>query len=293
MQVSEMRTRLATALQRGDQSYSSTDLDYYLQMAFHDLDIKARVDRAIGTVTMLVDNPQVDLSTIAGFDPNRIVRCEIAYTDQGTWSGASVAYVVGDLVKGDGDPDSYFYAATTAHTSSASNEPGTEGGRSVWELRNWKRGNVIELKTYETVARLLGDSDNRVLDPLNPYVRDANVQRGKPTSVGVLNRQYAFLYPVPTSAWKMDVIQDEPVTEWIAGVEDPDIDLPLSVLLAVIDPGAASKAEPSTGDGQRRAEMWRELKDAIRGRLIVAEGVGVKDELAFRDHTDYPYVRRL
>lgn len=45
----------------------------------------------------------------------------------GTWT-VSTAYVIGNIVQGDGTPDSYFYICLQDHTSAAGNEPPSDGG---------------------------------------------------------------------------------------------------------------------------------------------------------------------
>ena len=84
----------------------------------------------------------------------------------------------------------------------------------------------------------------------------------------------------------------------ITVASDAEVEVPAATTRQVplriqIDPGATGKAEPSSSDGQQRVAMWQGMKEMIRGRLIIDQGVGVKDEVAFRDHADYPCIRRL
>ena len=55
------------------------------------------------------------------------------------WSATHGTYNVGDIVKGDGSPDSYFYKCILQHTAAAGNEPpnNTYWNRSVWDAECW------------------------------------------------------------------------------------------------------------------------------------------------------------
>lgn len=284
MRVSEMRTRLTTAVKRGlATSFTATECDYALQGAFHDLDLTGRVNRQEDSFNFQVGNPEVDMSVVIGLRPDRVVRIELGYRDRGAWSSASVSYLVNDLVSN----DDKFYVCATANTSSASNEPGSSSSSSVWVLRNWKRGDVVEVQTYDTVARMLGDRDSYRRDSVNSaFVRTDNESRGKPSIIGAMTVDKWYCYPVPDIAYPGVVIQENPVDEWVAGGGNPDIDLPLAVLLPVIDLGAAYRLDARHPDAQNWKAQWMEMKDRIRGKLIIATGMGIKDEALFRDFTD-------
>lgn len=52
----------------------------------------------------------------------------------GTWSAAHGTYTLGDLVKGDGDPDALFYVCIQTHTAAGDKEPpnATYWVKTVW-----------------------------------------------------------------------------------------------------------------------------------------------------------------
>jgi len=52
----------------------------------------------------------------------------------GTWSAAHGAYALGDLVQGDGAPDSLFYVCISAHTADAGKEP---PNGTYWQATAW------------------------------------------------------------------------------------------------------------------------------------------------------------
>lgn len=285
MLVSEMRTRLRSAVLRGSTSYSDAEIDYALQSALQDLDLSARVQREVGQVTMTVNNPQVDLSSICGFRPDRMVRAETAFTFKGAWT-AGTSYSPVDMVS-QVTPGPGFYVCTVANTASSGNQPGTSGGNGYWEYRAWKRGDKIELETYETVAAKLGDSDWRYFDWSNLYwLNQGMIMRGRPIALGMLDQNIGYLFPVPINPWKLAIIQESPIDEWVAGQANPDIELPQTVLLPLIDLGAAAALEPATSDGEVRARKWEVVKGRLRGKVIIANGIAEKNPVYYRDHTD-------
>jgi len=288
MYVTEMRKRLLAAVKRGSQSFTPSELDYALQGSLHDMDLWSRSNRQADSITLTLGNPEVSLSAIVGFQPSRVTRVELAYTDRSAWSSAGISYAVNDIVSN----VNKFYVCAEANTSSASNEPGTTGAASLWLIRNWKRGDRIDVKTYDTVARLVGDTDLVRVD-ISPYIRTNNESRGKPTVIGFLDANTAYVYPVPDVAYPVKVIQENPISEWSAGTcSVVDVDLPMGVLLPVIEMGAAWRLEPSAPINKDKQGQWMMMKDQLRSRLIIDVGEGDKDETYFRDHSDgYPCSR--
>lgn len=287
MLVSDARTRLKAAVLRGNSSYTDADLDYALQVALQDLDLTARVNRLSVNVPMRADDPRVSLQGVCGFMPDRVVRAEIAFTFRGAWQSGT-AYTPVDMVTYPGQQG--FYVCTTGNTASASNAPGTEEGNSYWQNQLWRRGNKVDLVTYETIARQLGDGSGAQWAPLVawpfPWAWD-QVARGMPTRAAFFDQDTAYVFPVPTSPWKLCLIMESPVADWIPGEQDPDIDLPPIALYPTIDIGAASHLEPSTTDGQLRAAKWELMKSKIRGRCIIANGDEIKNPTSYLDHTDF------
>jgi hypothetical protein len=289
MLLTEARKRLLAATKRGSSSFTNTELDYAIQGALHDMDLWSRCNRQSDSLTLTAGNPELSLTTIEGFRPDRVTRVELAYTDRGAWSASSVSYAVNDIVTN----NAKFYVCETANVSSASNEPGVTDSNGVWQIRNWKRGDRLDVKTYDTVARMLGDSDVSYRES-NPYVRTDNEERGKPSAIGFLDENTGYVFPVPDIAYPIKVIQESPIVEWLAGTcSTVDLDLPMAVLLPVIDLGAAWRLEPSAPINKDKQGQWMLMKDQLRSRLIIDVGDGEKDEAAFRDYTDGYWISNL
>lgn len=278
MLVSAMRTRLLAVVKRGlNQSFTAAEADYALQGALQDLDLTGRVNRQESSFSFTLGKSYVDLSAITGLRPDRVRRVELAYTDRGNWSSAGVSYAVNDLVFN----DNRYFVCTVANTSSTSNEPGTDGGNNYWVGRNWARGDEVEVFDYASVARYLGDSQSP--PPFrNEYVIDQNGQ-GKPVMIGALTATDWYCYPPPDLSYPGVIVMENPIDEWVAGVGDPDIDLPAAVLFSVIDVGAAAKLDPENQQAKVWAAQWPALKDRIRSKLIITTGQMLKDETAFND----------
>lgn len=286
MLVSDARTRLSSAVLRGSSSYSDAEYDYALQSALQDLNLTARVNRLAVTTPMRAGDPRVSFRSICGFMPDRVVRAEVGFTSRGVWALATV-YAVGDLVTVSGQQG--YFVCTTANTASADNQPSTEDGGGFWVNQLWTHGTKIDLETYTTVARSLGDGSGAVWTPLiawpYPWAWD-QVCRGTPTKLAFYTQDEGFLFPVPTAAWKLVLLMESPLADWIPGEQNPDIDLPSIALYPTIDVGAAAYLEPATDEGQVRMRKWEMMKDQIRGWCIIDNGDEIKNPTAYLDHTD-------
>ena len=305
MDLVSLRDRVLARVQRANATFDVVDVDYAIQTALNELDLDSYFSLVYtDTVTMTVNNPEVTISALlpsgvsnvdtAGIRPERVIRIELAYTDRGTWSDAGVSYAVNDIVKGDGDPDSFYYVCDTANTSSSSNQPGESGGSIYWSRRQWQHGNVLNLVNRDTIARWLGDSPT-----VSPYlpsnfisVVNLNISPSEPTHCGFLTQDTLLVYPPPDIAYKLRMLIQYPLTEWEAGQSaDVEVAVPNNILLPAID-GMCYWLDPL----HPQASNWRQRFDMhIRkaaGMTIVDAGPATRDPRAYQDITDgWPYGR--
>lgn len=293
MQLGEARNRLTAAVRKMGKSYGPEEMDMAIQMALNFADLSSYHSLSLtSALTMTVNNPETSLSTLTGFRPDRVIRAQLAFTDEGVWATAT-AYQVGDLVTGDGTPDAYFWACTEAHTSSASNEPGTDGGAAYWERRLWKRGDVIEIVDLNTIAHMLGDRPllrNYLPDDfLFPNMIDSNVS-GQPRFGSFLTQSIFVCFPPPDAAYKFVFVMKSAVTDWVPGTEaNVEIDVPDNVLMPLIWFGAAYFLDTTAKDAAARKEAFDRHVQNIDGNTAPqGAGIGYKDSLAYRDISDGP-----
>ena len=301
MDLCSLRDRVLARVQRANISFTPTDVDYAIQTALNELDLDSYFSLVYtDTATMVVNNPQVDLSelvpedvdnvTTEGIRPERVIRVELAYNDRGTWATAT-SYAVNDLVKGDGTPDSYYYVCGLANTSDADNQPGTAGGNTYWSMVLWQHGQVLPITNRDTVARLLGDSP--VATPYLPanYVVVGNLMQapGLPTICAFLTQNTLLVYPPPNLAYKLRLLIQYPLTEWEAGQSsDIDIALPNNILLPSID-GICYWLDSMHPDRL----LWRQRFDLhkrkVMGQTIIDAGPAVRDPRAYQDITNWGF----
>lgn len=148
-------------------------------------------------------------------------------------------------------------------------------------------GILLTLVDLGTIMRLLSDSGQPAYDYINNHLANEDIPDDEPSHFAVIpGQQTARLYPTPLAVYTVTVRADSPIDEWTAGEEDPDIDLPSSVLFPAIDLGAAAHLEPSAPEGPSRLARWEALKPTINARLTPAPGEGIKDDRVFLDPSD-------
>lgn len=172
-------------------------LDNGIKVALERLIRVASVTRNLDTATLSADVATVDLSSITGFDQGQILRMQTGYEDKGTWA-VGTAYVKNDLVRGDGDPDAYYYKCRLANTG---NEPPNS---TYWEKVYWGGGFPIQNSDYGHVAMML----------------DKNGQTGRPEMIGFSDRDNAIVWPVPDINYTLSIWHAGPLIEWESGTSD-------------------------------------------------------------------------
>lgn len=297
MDLATLRDRVQSRVQRANVTFSPTDIDYAIQAALNELDLDSYFSLVYtDTVTLTVHNPEVTISGMLpsgvsdviteGIRPERVIRVELAYTDEGTWASAT-SYQVNDLVKGDGDPDSYFYVCTTANTSDADNQPGTDGGSAYWSRVMWKHGDLLTMVNRDTVARWLGDSP--IAQPYLPvnFIAITNIaESGKPTHCAFLTQDTLLVWPPPDDTYKLRMLLQYPLTEWEPGQSGTlEVAVPNNILLPAID-GMCYWLDPL----HPQSGLWRlrfdvHIKKAA-GLTIVDAGPSTRDPRAYLDITD-------
>lgn len=294
MQLAELRKRVLARCRRAGSSFDNEEVDYAIQAALHEMDLQTFFAYSTtSALSLTINNPEVDVSSLTSsnddaFSPDRVIRAELAFTDQGTWATGQ-SYSVNDMVKGDGDPDAKYYVCVEAHTSSSSNEPGTASD-SVWELTLSRRGDRIMLTDYATVARALGDGPHLRQHLPDDYVFDTEATGafGKPRIGAWRDQDTLVVYPVPdVSTYKILFIQKQAVADWTTGVgSNVDIDVPRKILLPAIH-GMCWYLDPDHGQAARWEQLFRRHVMDVDGQTIVDAGENpMKDHTAYEDHTD-------
>ena len=200
MLLSEARTFLQDELLRaGTTGASDSRADRAIQAAGNRFNQNSRIVRRSAEVNLTAELAKIDLSADADFThfrPERLIRAEIGYSDQGTWA-TSTAYTLNQMVQGDGSPDSRYYRCILAHTSSASDEPGGTGDwQSYWELLAWDQGEHLENVAISTIGRLLNE----------------DTSTSKPTKIAWQdNADTAYVYPAPDTVYTLRVYFWEPL----------------------------------------------------------------------------------
>lgn len=297
MYLATLRDMVRARVKRSAVSFSNVDVDYAIKQIVYDMDLDAYFSLIYtDPVTMEQYNPEVDISgmvpadsgatTATGIRPERVVRCEIAYTDRGTWASGT-SYSVQDLVKGDGNPDSYFYVCTAANTAAADNEPGTSGGQDYWTRRAYKRGDPIDILNRDTIANQLGTGVVEGVYPQWWPFPDAGPQApGQPVKGGFLTQDIFIVWPPPDLAYKMVFIMQFPVTEWEPGETGAvNLLIPDNIIIPAID-GICSKLDSDHPLAERWEQQFQRHKKKVMGSTIVDAGTPMRDKAAYMDHTD-------
>lgn len=276
--LTDVRAIVRSSLHVSVQTYSDSEVDRAVKAAFNELITETSLSRTSGTITLTANDATVDVSTITLFRPERIVRAQIVYNDRSTWLTAT-AYAVNDLVRGDGSPDSLLYVAHTAHTSSASNEPGGSSTTDNWTRVNWKGGFQVQIKDYDFVASLLDG------EPTEMPIVQATIETGpatesaRPFCIAFFDSDTAFVYPVPDIAYKLEIIYKQALETWTDGASGG------SVTFASIDNEFISQAAwlgpltyLETSDTQsahwsRYRDEWRRLLKKWKGYVNYNPGV--------------------
>lgn len=86
-------------------------------------------------------------------------KTDVKFTDRGAWSSGSVSYAVNDVVTQGGND----YLCRIAHSSSASDEPGTAGGFDFWDEFGEPSGTALASGTFtlDELSDLETSSDNQ------------------------------------------------------------------------------------------------------------------------------------
>ena len=210
MKVAEARKFLLTTVRNDGTSYHNDELDNALLTAGHEL-VRAAptVSKTSTTLTVTANVAEIDLSSVTDFKADRFLTAEIGYNDRTTWLTAT-AYVVNDMVQGDGTPDNKFYFCTEDHTSDSANEPGASTS-TVWSQIDWTGGFQLKRCTYLTVAQLLSRQAGNYYG-YYPISQDHLPRNNapRPSQIGFRDDDTAYLWDVPEAAWKLTLYWTQP-----------------------------------------------------------------------------------
>ena len=300
--LTDCEQRVLAAVKRGAASFTKEEIHFAIQSALHEADLSSYHSLELTSALAMTANvPEIDVSSLTTMRPERVTRAFLSFTDRSTWAAAA-SYAFNDIVQGDGSPNSYYYTCKEAHTSSASNEPGTTGGDTYWVRRLWKRGDEIEIRDFKSIAHMLGDRPLfRLYLPTDYIFTDLSDgdNSGVPRVGAFMTQGIFVVYPPPDAAYKVTFLMQQAVTAWVPGTEsDVDIDVPDNVLLPLLFYGAAYFLMPGTDEAQGRLASFRRHIQLIAGQTNVDAGIGYKDETAFpggiiaTDRLGYPYYGR-
>lgn len=227
MLLSELRDSAKLYI-RGGTSFADADYDRAARDCLHYM-VSQGLDvmRSTATVTLTANDPHVDLTApvAAGFRAERFIMAEIGYVDEGTWASAAT-YDINDLVQGDGNPDSYLWVCTQAHTASASNEPGSSGGAAYWTRVDNRLGTRLRYRAYNETVNPRGRRYPLVRHAdgwyyYDDYQSDPNVAGGltsdRPQLIGFRTPTDAYVWPTPERSFPLNLVWRSVVPAWEYG----------------------------------------------------------------------------
>lgn len=277
--IQDSRNIVNTVIVGKDQeNFTSVQLDHAIQAALNEAvafcpGLTRTMDESL---SCSADVAQLDLDTITGFDPMKVLRAEVAYPDKGTIE-SSGTYAELDLVQG---TDNLYYVSKVYHTSSSSTLP---PNNTYWSRVSWKGGFELEILDYDYVASQLNDS---VDGEYNVYEK-VESDSGRPKYLGWKTSTACILYPVPQTTWGVRLFFDEPSTDWTPGASGTTTALSLNIpethLYPILWWGAPAYLQYSSGFGQQYAQQMRQKFEqhliATRGRVgIDAAGISIDEE---------------
>ena len=261
MLLAEARERIRQSMFGNANTFDALTIDRALLMAGNEFVRRTRCTTTQDTVTVTDNDPEVDLSPLADFRPERMTRIEIAYNDRGTWA-TSTAYSVNDLVQGDGSPDTLLYRCVSAHTSDGTNEPPND---TYWAQVQWKRGPEVSVSDYDSIADMLSGRSYVALPSI------AVTTPGQPRSIGFLTSGTAYVYPVPDAAYILSVIYYQPFTDWQLGTEMAvTLNIPDEYINPVLFYGAPALLEspdPTISRSSARFQQFEIEIDKLSGAI--------------------------
>lgn len=234
--------------------FSDADIEGFANDVMVEFIRLSKCTRSELTFTLTANNPEVDLtdSAFSNFLISRYIKAEIAFSDQGAWSDASVSYAVNDLVTN----DSKFYECTEAHTSSASNEPGTTDGATYWTETRWKRGTPVTRMDYNDIRDLMETgsahrASNMAYNATWGYYPSEEgtpyggmTSPGRPQAIGFLSQDKAYVYPVPDVAYPLLFVYHAPLapsSAWTYGTgQNITFNIPDEYMRSAIPNGVAA-----------------------------------------------------
>ena len=214
---------------------------------------------------------EVDLSNIYGLRKEFLISIELGLNDRGTWSGSSVSYAVRDLVKGDNDPDAYFYKCVTAHVAASGSEPGTAGGNDEWTRVHTKIGDPMEGPiSFEEMRRKFNGSG----------VTD------EPSFYGFDDADTLHVYPAPDIAYVIKGRFYDDFSTLAADSSDSfDINIPDRYIQPVVWEGIPALLDSSSPDALASDPLWlrftRESIPRVRNRVHSGRKVRRKMDQTF------------
>lgn len=237
-------------------------LDDGIKVALDRLIRTADVTRNTDTVSLLANVATADFSSITRFDQGKIMRMQTGYSDQGTWA-VGTAYVVNDLVVGDGSPDALYYRCTTANTG---NEPPNS---AYWEKVFWGGGFPIQNSDYSYVAEMLTNQG----------------KTGRPEYLGFSDKDNAIVWPVPDINYDLTVWHRGPLVSWDSGTSD---DITLNVEDQFLTEGlwwgasaVIAYEDPTNRYGSTQWSRFNEYLKEVKRDTTYKPGVWVKSSSDF------------
>lgn len=295
MQLSELRTSAKLYVRAGndfaDADYDRAARDCLNYMVARGLDVM----RSTATVTVSANNPQLDLTApiALGFRAERFIMAEVGYVDEGTWA-TGTSYDINDLVQGDGDPDSFLYVCTEAHTSSSSNEPGGTGGAAFWTRVDNRRGTRLRYRAYSDVVNprgrrhpLVKRADGWYYYAYDDYQNDAGVAGGltgdRPSMISFRTATDAYVSPTPERDFPVNLVWRSTVPAWEYGgtgtVEDIEFYLPDEYTTGLFRHGIPAALLGPESDIRGDDAMWRLFENDVE---LLLSHAGVRPQMTQR-----------
>lgn len=267
--LKDAREMLERALQHVAGSSDPELLDESILFACDEVWRETSVTQVTSEFDCTADQATVNLAaSLTQFRPEFFLRAEAGLIDRGTWATAT-AYVVGDMVQGDGTPDSKLYKCSQAHTSSASDQPGDSGANSAvyWTQIAWQERDPLESIDMDTMARKLTGRSTGL------YIAGQAIDEGKPSFISFESGSLAFVHPVPDKAYPLFITWKQRPTS--AEVEigtrsaaQITFNIPDDLLRGTIAWGAAAYhavSDPVELGGNSRWQRFQQLLRSMAG----------------------------
>lgn len=262
MALTEARNTVWATTKTDSSSNSASDVDRAIKMALDEFVRQTRFLRKTDdSINLTANVATISTQCLTDFRPERLYKAGIRHPRNANglaWSSSSIAYAKNEIVQN----DSLFYVASSAHTSSSSNEPGTSTG-TVWRRVQWDREYELEHRNYASVARFLNNQSGRMGIPEIDNALIAASDR--PSILAFRTDTQGIVWPTPASNWAVRLTYYEPSPQWVIGTsEDVTLNVPDEYMRGILVWGASAILVYRDWAQIQQSGSWLRFKEFIR-----------------------------